>query len=67
MAERGSIEEVGDDFLLRISGILGPLSAAAKALAMKERVTAAGADAIVVWDRSRGMFIVAHRPSKVEE
>lgn len=50
MAERGSLD-VGDDLADDWPRI--PLIRCKKALAMKERVVAAGVDAIVVWDRSR--------------
>lgn len=56
------IEEASDDFLKSVAGIVGCSSAAAQALAERDRLRAAGEDAVVLWDRDRGVLLVGPRP-----
>lgn len=48
------LEQAEEGFLRRVAKILGCSSAAAQALAERDRRRAAGEDAVVLWDRDRG-------------
>jgi hypothetical protein len=56
------VEEVTDDFLKSVADILGCASAAAQALAERDRRRDAGEDAVVLWERDRGILFVGPRP-----
>lgn len=60
------VEEASDDFLKRTADILGCSSAAAQALAERDRRRAAGEDAVVLWDRDSGVLLVGPRPDPAE-
>jgi len=61
------LEQAEEGFLRRVAKILGCSSAAAQALAERDRRRAAGEDAVVLWDRDRGAFLVGPRPEACED
>lgn len=56
-----------DEFLLACARILGNQSAATAAIAERDKRLAKGEDAVVLWDRDRGVLFVGPRPSQKEE
>jgi hypothetical protein len=55
--------EMNDDFLMKVAGILGSSSAAARAIAERDRRVALGEDVCVLWDRDRGLLLVGPNPN----
>jgi nitrogenase molybdenum-iron protein alpha/beta subunit len=53
--------EADDDFLRRVAEILGNSSAAAKAIAERERRRNLGEDAVIYWVRDKGVIYVGPR------
>ena len=56
------VEEVSDEVLKRTAAIFGCSSAAAQALAERDRRRADGEDAVVLWDHDVGMLLVGPLP-----
>lgn len=54
-------QAMSDNMLRSIARIIGHGSAAAAALAERDRRVAAGEDAVVLWDRDRGVLWVGPR------
>jgi hypothetical protein len=61
------MDMVSDEFLLECAWVIGSQSAAAAAIAERDKRRKAGEDAIVFWDRDKGMLIVGPRPSTQKE
>lgn len=58
MAKPQVVTEVEDDFLLQVARIMGSSSAAEAALKERDRRRNLGEDAVIYWNRDRGILFV---------